>query len=220
MRPATTISAWSSSSTPRRRRCKPTPTTSEKLRDAVRSIEQTQRPTRIEEALALAESLANPVRSTEDLSMQPDDVPADQQRTMVQARGISTVVHVYSDGRFAKLSDATLKGLNLRMAGDDPTKGGLNLRYHMAGKLGEAGNANNLAIVRFHMHRQPADTKKTDAAATARFRACRQLSRGERDGACQAGRLRRGGTSAHAGPGQGNRSEKIRSGQRGRRRHR
>src|SRR5262249_33137413 len=49
-----------------------------KLREAVASIKPTQRPTRIEEALAFAESLANPVRSTEDAAMQPDEVPEDQ----------------------------------------------------------------------------------------------------------------------------------------------
>ena len=51
-----------------------------KLRDAVRSIEPTHRITRIDEALALAESLANPVRSTEDASMQPENVPGRNRR--------------------------------------------------------------------------------------------------------------------------------------------
>ena len=133
----------------------------EKLRDAVRSIVQTQRPTRIEEALALAESLANPVRSTEDAAVQPDDVPQEQERTFVQARGISTVVHVYSDGRFAKLSEAALAGLSLRMAGNNPDQGGLNLRYHMAGnKDFEPGNTNNVAIVSLNILRKPVEKKK------------------------------------------------------------
>lgn len=132
----------------------------EKLRDAVRGIQQTQRPTRIEEALALAESLANPVRSTEDTASQPDDVPKEQERTFVQPRGISTVVHVYSDGRFAKLSEVALTGLSLRMADNDPTGGGLNLRYHRAGKITEPGNTNNLAIVGLNVMRKPADKKK------------------------------------------------------------
>ncbi|MBI1830858.1 MAG: VWA domain-containing protein, partial [Planctomycetes bacterium] len=132
----------------------------EKLRDAVRSIAATERPSRIEEALMLAASLANPVRSTEDLSMQPADVPDDQKRTMVQARGISTVVHVYSDGRFAKLSEPAAASLRLRGAGDDPKDGGLNLRYHMAGTLEKPGNANNVGIVLFNVYRQPIDAKK------------------------------------------------------------
>jgi len=133
----------------------------EKLREAVRSIVQTQRPTRIEEALALAESLANPVRSTEDAAAQPEDVPDDQKRTFVQARGITTVVHLYSDGRFAKLSEAALAALSLRKA-DDAKSGGLNLRYHMAGKFDKenAGNTNNLAIVDLNVMRKPVEKKK------------------------------------------------------------
>src|SRR5438445_9380675 len=38
------------------------------LRSAVEKIEQTERPTRIEEALSLADSLANPNRSSDDAS--------------------------------------------------------------------------------------------------------------------------------------------------------
>jgi hypothetical protein len=133
----------------------------EKLREAVRSIMQTQRPTRIEEALALAESLANPVRSTEDLAVQPVDVADDQKRTFVQARGISTVVHVYSDGRYAKLSETALAALSLRKADDDKS-GGLNLRYHMAGKyeVDKAGDTNNLAVVDLNVMRKPMEKKK------------------------------------------------------------
>ena len=133
----------------------------EKLREAVRSIAQTQRPTRIEEALALAESLANPVRSTEDAAAQPEDVPDDQKRTFVQARGISTVVHVYSDGRYAKLSETALAALSLRKADDDKS-GGLNLRYHMAGKyeVDKAGDTNNLAVVDLNVMRKPMERKR------------------------------------------------------------
>ncbi len=121
-----------------------------KLREAVRGIEPTQRQTRIEEALALAESLANPVRSTEDAASQPDEVRADQQRTFVTTRGISTTVHLYSDGRYQKLTEATLAGLNARMAGNFGGLGNLDLRYHCAGKLpkdGSVGHANNVGIV-------------------------------------------------------------------------
>src|SRR6185295_1147984 len=66
----------------------------EKLRDAVRGIQPTQRPTRIEEALALAESLANPVRSTEDTASQPEDVPEGQEKTFVPVAGKKTTVHL------------------------------------------------------------------------------------------------------------------------------
>jgi hypothetical protein len=131
-----------------------------KLREAIASIQPTQRPTRIEEALAFASSLANPVRSTEDLSMQPTDVPDDQKRTFVQERGVSTVVHVYSDGRFAKLSEAALTGMNLRLAGNDPRQGGLIVRYHRAGVLEEPGNSDNLAVVGLNVLKQPEHVRK------------------------------------------------------------
>jgi hypothetical protein len=117
-----------------------------KLRDAVRSIEPTHRQTRIDEALALAESLANPVRSTEDVASQPENVPEDQKRTFVPVRGIDTTVHLYSDGRYTKLSEATLASLNARLAGNTNALGNLSLRYHMAGKAG-AENVDNVGIV-------------------------------------------------------------------------
>src|SRR5437016_11250566 len=44
------------------------------LRSAVERIEQTQRTTRIEEALSLADSLANPARSPDDSSVRPANV--------------------------------------------------------------------------------------------------------------------------------------------------
>ena len=80
-----------------------------KLREAVRSIQQTQRPTRIEEALTLAESLANPSRSTEDTAIATaKKCPTAQERTMVPIEGHRrAIVHLYSDGRFAKLTDAS-----------------------------------------------------------------------------------------------------------------
>ncbi len=130
-----------------------------KLRDAVRSIEPTHRPTRIDEALALAESLANPVRSTEDAASQPEDVPFDQRRTMVPVRGIDTTVHLYSDGRFARLSEATLASLNSRLAGSTNALGNLSLHYHMAGKPG-AENVNNVGIVALSAVKYIADPLK------------------------------------------------------------
>jgi hypothetical protein len=117
-----------------------------KLRDAVKSIEPTFRATRIDEALALAEAQANPVRSTEDAASQPEDVPADQMRTFVQTRGIDTVVHLISDGRYAKLSEAALASLNSRLAGNTNALGNISLRYHMAGKPGPA-QVDNVGIV-------------------------------------------------------------------------
>jgi hypothetical protein len=91
------------------------------IRQAVESIEQTQRPTRIEEALSLADSLANPTRSADDSSVQPGAIEPGKERTLVQAEGIPTEVHLYSDGRFADLPDFAL--------------GNLNIQLHAAGKL-------------------------------------------------------------------------------------
>ena len=115
-----------------------------KLREAVRNIEQTQRPTRIEEALSLAESLANPVRSTEDQAVQPENVPEGEEKMFVPVKGISATVHLFSDGRFAKLTDASLANMSAKETGNR-LLGNLNLKYHRAGLPG-ADKVNNLAI--------------------------------------------------------------------------
>src|SRR5262249_32374936 len=52
-----------------------------KLRDAVNGIRQSNRTTRIDDALNLADSLANPRRSTENVASRPEDVPPGQERT-------------------------------------------------------------------------------------------------------------------------------------------
>ena len=102
-----------------------------KLREAVQNIAPTSRPTRIDEALALADSLANPVRSTEDVASQPEGVAAEQKRTSVPVRGIDTVVHLYSDGRYARLTEAMLASLSARQAGS--TSALLKLRWGQMG---------------------------------------------------------------------------------------
>jgi len=71
------------------------------LRRAVeKGVVQTQRPTRIEEALGLAESLANPSRSTENEAARPAEEEPGKERTYVNAEGIKTELHLFSDGRF------------------------------------------------------------------------------------------------------------------------
>lgn len=72
----------------------------EELRAAVRRIEPTNRPTRIDEALALAASLANPLQSTDNLSVIPANVEPGKERTYVATEGVPADVHLYSDGRF------------------------------------------------------------------------------------------------------------------------
>lgn len=119
-----------------------------KLREVVRSIEQTQRPTRIEEALSLAESLANPVRSTEDQAVQPENVDPGKERMMVPEKGVAAIVHLYSDGKFAKLTDSALANLNVAQTGkrvEGNKIGNLNLVYHRAGVKG-ADAVDNIGI--------------------------------------------------------------------------
>lgn len=115
-----------------------------RLREAVRRIEPTQRRTRIDEALILADTLANPVRSTEDAITQPEDVPEGQERMFFAAKGISTAVHLYSDGRFPRLSDPGL--LAAKQTGSVSLLGNMGLHYHRAGKKGADG-ASNVGIV-------------------------------------------------------------------------
>src|SRR5207237_8575016 len=102
------------------------------LKSAIELIEQTQRPTRIEEALSLASSLANPTRSSDDASVRPANVEPGKERTYVGAEGITTEVHLSSDGRFPDLPDFSL--------------GNLNVTLHTAGKPGPE-NVNNAALV-------------------------------------------------------------------------
>lgn len=91
------------------------------LRQAVKDIAQTQRPTQLEEALSLADSLANPRRSTDDAAVRPANEDPSKARTYLPAEGIPTEVHLFSDGRFPDVPDFTT--------------GNLNVRYHAAGNL-------------------------------------------------------------------------------------
>jgi hypothetical protein len=126
------------------------------LRQAVQSIEQTQKPTRIEEALSLADSLANPTRSADDNSVKPADVTPGKERTYVSAEGVATAVHLYSDGRFPDLPDFPM--------------GNIALEYHLAGKAG-AESTNNLAVVTFNAVRDDQDPSKMQAfVRVANFR--------------------------------------------------
>ncbi len=132
-----------------------------KLRDAVNSIEQTHRPTRIEEALILADSLANPARSTEDVAVRPEDEKEGEGRTFVLPQGVAAEVHLFSDGRFAPLSDAVLANLNSRLAGNTKALGNLNLHYHRAGSDAAEG-ADNVGIVLFNAVRWAGGLDKVD----------------------------------------------------------
>jgi hypothetical protein len=115
------------------------------LRRAVERVGQTQRPTRIEEALSLADSLANPNRSADDAGIRPAGVEPGQQRTYVPAEGIPTEVHLFSDGRFADQADFAL--------------GNLNVHFHAAGNPGPE-NVDNLGLVTFNALRDEQDASK------------------------------------------------------------
>jgi len=90
------------------------------LRRAIRNIQPTQRsarlgsqPTGIEDALSLADSLANPSRSTDDAAVRPVNEQADKLRTYVQTEGTPTAVHLFSDGRFPDVPEFALGNLTL-----------------------------------------------------------------------------------------------------------
>ncbi|MHB1426204.1 MAG: VWA domain-containing protein [Gemmataceae bacterium] len=134
------------------------PYTSERglLRAAVSKITQTQRITRIEEALQLAESLANPLRSTDDAAVRPPPLPPSlaggeggeaQARTYVAAEGIAAAVHLFSDGRFPEVSAFAA--------------GNLDLNYHRIGKEG-AENVDNVGLVTLNAVRAEQDPSKLE----------------------------------------------------------
>jgi hypothetical protein len=120
------------------------------LRSAIERIEQTQRPTRIEEALSLADSLANPSRSADDASVKPANVEPGKERTYVAAEGIVTEVHLFSDGRFPDVPDFSV--------------GNLIMHLHTAGRIGPE-NVNNVAIVAFSALRDEQDAAKLQVFA-------------------------------------------------------
>jgi hypothetical protein len=120
------------------------------LRAAVAKIAQTQRPTRIEEALQLADSLANPLRSSEDAAVRPDNEDPAQARTYVAPEGIAAEVHLFSDGRFPDVTAFAA--------------GNLELNYHRIGKAG-ADNVDNVGLVTLNAVRDEQDASKVQVFA-------------------------------------------------------
>ncbi|MFO0925473.1 MAG: VWA domain-containing protein [Gemmataceae bacterium] len=102
------------------------------LRAAVRRIRQTQRPTRLDEALALADGLANPSRTADDELVRPAGEDPAKARTYVAAEGVAADVHLYSDGRFPDLPGFAA--------------GNLSVHYHRIGVPG-AQAVDNVALV-------------------------------------------------------------------------
>lgn len=112
------------------------------LRRAVEDIQPTNNPTQVDEALSLAASLANPLFSTEDAAVKPENVEPGKERTYAAAEGIQADIHLYSDGRFADVPNFALANLALT--------------FH-APEVGAPGNADNVGIVRFDAVRDEAD---------------------------------------------------------------
>ena len=110
------------------------------LRSAVQRISPTQRPTRIEEALSLADSLANPHGSADRQAVRPVGEDPSKAREYVGIEGIAAEVHLFSDGGFSD--------------GGNFAAGKLELRYH---RIGKEGVADNVGIVDFNAVRDPLD---------------------------------------------------------------
>lgn len=115
------------------------------LRAAVSSIQLSQAPTKLEEALSLAESLANPSRSIENEAVKPDNVEPGKERTYAAAEGIDTAVHLYSDARFADVADFSLTNLQMQL--------------HVPDRKTERAS-DNIAIVKLDALRDEADPNK------------------------------------------------------------
>jgi hypothetical protein len=122
------------------------------LRAAVERITPTERPTRIDEALRLADSLANPLRSTDDAAVRPANEDPAQARTYVAAEGVAAEVHLFSDGRFPDVAAFAA--------------GNLDLNYHRIGKAG-AENVDNVGLVTLNAVRDERDAGAVQVFARA-----------------------------------------------------
>jgi hypothetical protein len=112
------------------------------LRRAVAAIAPTRRLTRLDEALALADSLANPLHSSDDAAVRPAGEEPGRARTYVAAEGIAAEVHLFSDGRFPDVPSFS--------------SGNLDLHYHKIGAGGPEG-ADNIGIVTLNAERDEQD---------------------------------------------------------------
>jgi hypothetical protein len=118
------------------------------LRRAVEAVQPTQNPTQVDEALSLASSLAQPMFSTEDAAVRPENPEPGKERTYAAAEGIPADIHLYSDGRFADVPNLTLANIQLT--------------FH-APETGSPGNADNIGIVRFDAVRDEQDPTRVQA---------------------------------------------------------
>jgi hypothetical protein len=124
------------------------------LRKAVQGVGPTNRVTRLDEALGLAASLANPDRSTENEVAAPRDPEPGKERQYVAAEGMAADVHLYSDGKFPPVADFALANLNLI--------------YHVPPAASDAGESNNVAVVRLDAERDADDSSTVTVRAAVR----------------------------------------------------
>jgi von Willebrand factor type A domain/Aerotolerance regulator N-terminal len=113
----------------------------EELKAAVRAVEPTQHTTRLDEALALAASRANPTKSTENAAVAPANPEPGKERTYFSPDGFESDVYLLSDGRFPAVNDFALQNLNIKFP-EMPVDG-------------NGGFSNNVAIVGFDAQRDP-----------------------------------------------------------------
>lgn len=124
------------------------------LRRAVEGIQPTQRGTRLDEALSLAASLANPSRSTDDVAAAPADPEPGKERTYVSADGIQADLHLFSDGRFPPVPEFALQNLSLI--------------YHTPPAGSTDGASDNVGVLRLDAERNPDDPATVMVRATIR----------------------------------------------------
>lgn len=115
-------------------------TNKDELRAAVNAVEPSEHLTRIDEALALAASRANPFRSTENMVVAPANPEEGKERTYFAPDGFEADVYLLSDGRFPPVQDFALQNLNVRYP-------------QMPDKLG-GGRSDNVGIVALDVMRE------------------------------------------------------------------
>jgi hypothetical protein len=115
------------------------------LRQVIHAVEPTQRPTRIDEALTLADSLANPTRSADNEAAKPENPEPGKERVYVPTEGVPTDVHLFCDGRFPDVPEFAL--------------GRLDLKFHSIGRPGPDA-VDNVGIVNFNAVRDESDPTK------------------------------------------------------------
>ena len=139
-----------------------------RLRDAVNGIRPSNRPTRIDDALLLADSLANQRRSTENIASRPENVEAGQERTYAQPESIPTDVHLFSDGGFPDPPESAVRNLNSLLAGNTSALGKMHVHFQLAGRKGPE-HVNNVGIVNFSAVRLVDDPGKRAARESAKL---------------------------------------------------